>query len=87
MQVCACSAVSDSATSWTVACQAPLSMGFSRREYWSGLPYPTTRELPDPGIEPEPPTSPGLAVGFFTTVPPARHKSDCAYMRYLESSN
>ena len=38
-------------TLWIVACQVPLSMGFSRQEYWSGLPYPPSRELPDPGIE------------------------------------
>ena len=38
--------------SWTVACQAPLSMGFSRREYWSGLPFPSPEDLPDPGIKP-----------------------------------
>ena len=37
---------------WTVACQAPLSMGFSRQEYWSGLPFPSPEDLPDPGIEP-----------------------------------
>ena len=36
----------------TVACQAPLSMGFSRQEYWSGLPFPSPEDLPDPGIEP-----------------------------------
>ena len=40
------------ATPWTVACQAPLSMGFSRQEYWSGLPCPSPGDLPDPGIEP-----------------------------------
>ena len=40
------------ATSWTVACQAPLSMGFSRQEYWSGLPFPPPGDLPEPGIEP-----------------------------------
>ena len=39
-------------TPWTVACQAPLSMGFSRQEYWSGLPFPSPGDLPDPGIEP-----------------------------------
>ena len=43
---------SDSATPWTVACQAPLSMGFSRQEYWSGLPFPSPGDLPEPGIEP-----------------------------------
>ena len=41
-----------SATPWTVACQAPLSMGFSRQEYWSGLPFPSPRDLPDPGVKP-----------------------------------
>ena len=40
------------ATPWTVACQAPLSKGFSRREYWSGLPFPSPEDLPDSGIEP-----------------------------------
>ena len=39
-------------TSWTVACQAPLSMGFSRQEYWSGLPFPSPGDLPNPGIKP-----------------------------------
>ena len=45
--------MSDSfATSWTAACQTPPSMGFPRQEYWSGLPFPTPGDLPDPGIEP-----------------------------------
>ena len=44
--------VSDSATPWTVACQAPPSVGFSRQECWSGLPFPSPGDLPDPGIEP-----------------------------------
>ena len=48
------------ATPWTVACQAPLSKGFSRQEYWSGLPFPTLGDLPDSGIEPESPVSPEL---------------------------
>ena len=39
------------ATPWTVACQAPLSLGFSRQEYWSGLPFPSPGDLPDPGIK------------------------------------
>ena len=39
-------------TPWTVAFQPPLSMGFSRQEYWSGLPFPSPRDLPDPGIKP-----------------------------------
>ena len=42
-------------TPWTVAYQASLSMGFSRQEYWSGLPFPSPGDLPDPGIEPESP--------------------------------
>ena len=45
---------------------APLSMGFSRQKYWSRLPFPTPGNLPDPGIEPESLTSPGLAGRFFS---------------------
>ena len=55
------------ATPWTAAHQAPLSMGFSKQEYWSGLPCPPAGDLPDPGIEPASLTSPALAGGFFTT--------------------
>ena len=55
------------ATPWTVARQAPLSMGFSRQEYWSGLPCPPPGDLPNPGIEPVSLTSPALAGRFFTT--------------------
>ena len=51
----------------TAAHQAPLSMGFSGQDYWSGLPCPPPRDLPDPGIEPKSLTSPPLAGGFFTT--------------------
>ena len=58
-----------SATPWTVAHQAPPTMGFSRQEYWSGLPFPSPGDLPDPGIEP---ASPALAGRFFTTEPPAK---------------
>ena len=54
-------------TPWTWACQAPLSMEFSRQEYWSGLPCPPPGDLPDPGIEP---ASLALARGFFTIGPP-----------------
>ena len=57
------------ATPWTVACQAALSMGFSRQEYWSGLPFPTPGDLPDPGIEPP---TPALAGRFFTAKPPGK---------------
>ena len=42
-------------TPWTAACKAPLSMGFSRQEYWSELPFPSPGDLPDPGIEPRSP--------------------------------
>ena len=56
-------------TPWTVACQAPLSMGFPRQEYWSGLPFPPSVNLPDPGIES---TSPILTSGFFTTELPGK---------------
>ena len=45
------------ATLWTVAHQAPQSTGFSRQEYWSGLPFPSPEDLPDPGIEPQSPAS------------------------------
>ena len=61
------SALSDSASPWTVAHQAPLSMGFSRQEYWSGSPFPPPGDLPNPGIEPLSVISPALAGGFFTT--------------------
>ena len=56
-----------SVTPQTVARQAPLSMGFPRQEYWSGLPFSPPGYLPDPGMEP---ASPASAVGFFTTAPP-----------------
>ena len=66
--VCACSVVSNYfATPRTVACQDPLTMEFSRQEYWSGLPCPPPGDLPDPGIKP---VSPPLAGGLFTTAPP-----------------
>ena len=54
-------------TPWTVAHQAPLSMGFFRQEYWSGLLCPPPGDLPDPGIETLSLMSPALASGFFTT--------------------
>ena len=54
-------------TPWTIDLQASLSMEFSKQEYWSRLPFPSPRDLPDPGIEPKSPVSPVLAGGFFTT--------------------
>ena len=59
--------VSDSATLWTVASQAPLSMEFSRQEYWSGLPCPPPGDPPHPGIKSASPVSPALSGKFFTT--------------------
>ena len=55
------------ATLWTIACQAPLSMGFSRQEYWSGLPRLPRGDLPEPEIKCTSLPSPALAGGFFTT--------------------
>ena len=52
---------------WAVAYQASLSMGFSRQEYWSGLPFPSPGDCPYPGIEPASLSSPASAGGFFTT--------------------
>ena len=52
---------------WTTACQTPLSMGFSRHEYWSGLLCPPPVDLPDPGIQPMSLISPALEHGFFIT--------------------
>ena len=57
-------------TPWIVACQAPLSMGLSRQEQWSGLPCPPPGDLSDPGTEPASLMSPALAGGFFTTNAP-----------------
>ena len=68
----ACSVVWDSATPWTVIFQAPLSMEFFRQQYWSGLPFPTPEDFPDPGIKPTSLASPALAGGFFTTAPPKK---------------
>ena len=56
-------------TPWTVAYQAPPSMGFSRQECWSGLPFPSPGDLPDPGIEPR---SPALRVDALPSEPPGR---------------
>ena len=59
--------MSDSATPWSIAHQAPLSMGFSRPEYWSGLPFPSPGDLPNQGTEP---ISPTLQADAFTSEPP-----------------
>ena len=60
-------------TPWTVAFQAPPSMGFSRQEYWSGLPFPSPGDLPDPGIEP---WSPAFQVDTLTSEPPGKSRED-----------
>ena len=65
--VCMLSHVQLFATPWTVLLQAPLSMESFRQEYWSGLPFPTPGDLPDPGFKPMSLSSPALAGGFFTT--------------------
>ena len=59
-------------TLWTVARQALLSVGFSRQEYWSRLPFPSPGDLPDPGIEPPSPVSPALQVNFIPAIKEAR---------------
>ena len=66
------------ATPWTVAHQAPLSMGFSRQEYWSGLPFPSPGDLPDPGIERR---SPALRAYALISEPPG-----CAQIVQIRSS-
>ena len=65
------SVASDSATPWTVAYQAPPSMGFSRQEYWRGLPFLSPEDLPDPGIKPR---SPALQAGALPSEPRGKGK-------------
>ena len=60
------------ATQWTAALQTPLSLGFLRQEYCSGLPFPPPGDLSDVGIEPESLVLPALAEEFFTTEPPGK---------------
>ena len=67
LYLCMYSVMSYSVTPWTVAHKAILLMEFSRREYWSGLPFPPPGGLPDPGIKPASLEPPELAGGFFTT--------------------
>ena len=82
------------ATLWTVACQAPLFMGFSRQEYWSGLPCPSTGNFPHPGIKPRSPASSAFQADSLPLVPPGKsltpspspisplrqHLSTCSWM-------
>ena len=60
------------ATLWTIALQAPLSLGLFRQEYWSGLPFPAPSYPPGPEIKPASPVSSALAGGFFITEPPGK---------------
>ena len=64
------------AAPWTVAYQAPPSMGFSRQEYWNGLPFPSPGDLPDPGIKPR---SPALEADALTSEPPEKILPDNIY--------
>ena len=64
--------MSDSLRPHSLAHQAPPSMGFSRQEYWSGLPFRPPGDLLHPGIEPMSPVAPALAGGFYTTEPPGK---------------
>ena len=61
------------ATPWTAASQAPPSMGFSRQEYWSALPFPSPGNLPNPGIEPR---SPALQADALPSKPPGKPRTD-----------
>ena len=70
------------ATPWTVAHQAPLSMGFSRQEYWSGLPCPPPEDLPDPGIEPR---SPALQADSLPSEPPVVIRDGWGFPLHLGS--
>ena len=72
---------------WTVAHQAPPSMGFSRQEYWSGLPFPSPGDLPNPGIEPRSPT---LQADALTSAPPGKPNTLAnivAYQRVTKTSS
>ena len=72
------------ATLWTIVCQTPLSMGFSRQEYWNGLLFPPPGDLPDPGIKPMSLTSPALAGRFFFPLVPPGKPLHYAYL-YLSA--
>ena len=68
------------AIAWTVAYQAPLSMGFPRQEYWSGLPFPSPGDLPNPGIEPR---SPALQADALTSEPPGKPVGVYSYSKNI----
>ena len=77
--------MSDSVTPWMVARQAPLSIVFSRQEYWSGLLFPPPGDLPDQGIKLSSPVSPTLAGGFFTTGILLSNKNELKYQYMLQN--
>ena len=82
MSSCVCvsrSVMSDSVTPWTVAHQAPLSVGFPRQEYWSGLPCRSPGDLPDPGIKPRSPT---LQADSLPSEPPGKPKLNSMHSIY-----
>ena len=73
-------------TPWTVACQAPLSMGFCRKEYWSGLPFPSPGDLLDPGIKFTRLMPPALAVRFFTASATWEFQGAMSYIEVFKPS-
>ena len=89
--ICACvlshfSGVWLFATLWTIARQAPPSMGFSRQEYWGGLPFPLPGDFPDPGIEPTSLMSLTLAIRFFTLTPPGKPNITYIHCKNLKNT-
>ena len=80
--VCTLNCVWLFATTWTIAPQAPLSVEFSRQEYWIGLPFPTPGDLPKPGIES---MFPALAGRFFTTAPPRKRMIMYTYKHIIHN--
>ena len=71
-------------TLWTVACQASLSLGFSRQEYWSGLPFPPPEDLPNPGTEPG---SPALQADSLPTEPPGKPPNQFIFLQEVPSGS
>ena len=82
----ATSVVSGFATLWTIARQAPLSMGFSRQEYWGGSPFPLHGDFPDPGIEPTSLTPLTLASGSLPPAPPGKPNITHVHCKHLENT-
>ena len=70
---------------WVLACQTPLSVEFSSQEYWSGLPFPSPGDLPNPGIELTSPASSAFAGKFLTTEPPGKPQYKLLYIRKVRN--